>query len=34
MICKNCSAEYDDKLEVCPDCGAEAETMTEEDAEG
>lgn len=33
MICKNCSAEYDDKLEACPDCGAEAETMTEEDAE-
>ncbi len=23
MICKNCTAEYDDSLEVCPGCGAE-----------
>lgn len=28
MICKNCSAEYDESLAQCPECGMENETAT------
>ena len=28
MICKNCSAEYDDSLAQCPECGMENEAET------
>ncbi len=28
MICKNCSAEYDDSAAQCPECGMENETAT------
>lgn len=30
MICKNCSAEYEDGLEACPDCGTEMQDSTAE----
>jgi len=30
MICKNCSAEYDDELKACPECGTEIEVNSAE----
>lgn len=29
MICKNCSAEFDDSVAQCPECGMENEAVTE-----
>ena len=34
MICKNCSAEFDDSAAQCPECGMENETVTESFTEG